>query len=514
MMMMSFGKLLRPIALVLLVAMGASSAVAQINADKQYVDNLKSKLKTFKKDVNDCSNTIKRLEKDGIKEIDRNDHKAKQNSLQKLYDQVYKDSLKIIECNKQIALKQKKLSQGTGAALITKIENYVINLLDSRCNPKALASLENCKNNVPRDNWVKLEKLISRLNNFSNYCDEMRKVLEDFEEDFKVAKWGKIEEGSDVLMQFDTQLKRCGYNDRYKKRESIPFLDKCYDRILEMRKKGFENCKADYEKIIKDLTPDDTYIKSPVADIEQLEKDIKILEQQRDEAAERIKDSGNDIKDLEQFLGKNLEINKANKQKIEELKQAQQALQAKKDAIDKALQDACLYCLDKSHPCDINGNNEWLRNQVKELTDTVSGYAQSAEYKKRFAEFHKLFDNYEAYTKEIGEFLFGKEDDKQDKGCRKYTNSKEGLTTDMKSDIRSKLSNLGYYKNFYKRTVHSGNLDYILGEFEAMFKNEFKDSNIKKRYNALAPLLRGKKQQAPQAQTPKASEEPINNDRQ
>ena len=129
------------------------------------------------------------------------------------------------------------------------------------------------------------------------------------------------------------------------------------------------------------------------------------------------------------------------------------------------------------------------------------------------AEFHKLFDNYETYTNELGEFLFGNKN-AGDKGCYKYLKSSEGLDDGLKREINDGLKGLKYwniYKHTNKNAAHSPNLDYILNEFEEMLKNEFK--NCKARYNKLAPMLRGKKQQS-QTQTAKASEEPINNDRQ
>ena len=94
-----------------------------------------------------------------------------------------------------------------------------------------------------------------------------------------------------------------------------------------------------------------------------LKKDIKVLEQQRGAAQRELDALKPEIKRLEDILSKNLKINKGNKSISNDRKQVNETWSAKKDAIDKVLYDACLYCLDQNHPCDINGNNEWLRNK-------------------------------------------------------------------------------------------------------------------------------------------------------
>ncbi len=481
----SFSKILRTFTLAILSVTGCSMVLAQTNADKQYVQDLKSKLDVLMQDADGYyKSTVKPLENKQIQEIDREDHSAKQKQLQALYDKEANYNTIIDKCNKDLGNKNGQLSQKKGASLDEKVETFVIGLLNSRYNPNALDVIKDCKDFVSFEKWEDIHKLIKRLNNYSDYCNEMNKVLKDFKNDFKVAQWQKIDDESETLTQFDQQLKRIGYLDRYKKRENIPFLDKCYDRILDMRNKGFANCQAEYEKLMNDLTPDNSQIKSPIDDIKKLENDINALEQQRGATQRELDAIKPEIKRLEDILSNNLRINKENKSISNDRKQVNETWSAKKDAIDKVLYDACLYCLDQKHPCDTLGNNEWLRKEVEKLTDAKSKYPQSEDYKKLFSQFNELFNNYEAYTLEIGEFL---------QNCYKYNKGNGELTNAMRNEINAELKNLKYWKYYSNRNgknaVHSRNLDYILGEFEAMFNTNFK--NCKARYRKLGPMLRG-----------------------
>ncbi len=248
--------------------------------------------------------------------------------------------------------------------------------------------------------------------------------------------------------------------------------------------------EANYNTII-DKCNKDLSIKNGQLDQKtsaSLKKDIKVLEQQRGAAQRELDAIKPEIKRLEDILSNNLKINNENKSIINDRKQVNETWSSKKDAIDKTLYDACLYCVDRNHPCDTIGNNEWLRKEVEKLTDTKSKYPQSEDYKKLFSQFHELFNNYKAYTLEIGEFL---------QNCYKYNKGNGELTNAMRNEINAELKNLKYWKYYSNRNgknaVHSRNLDYILGEFEAMFNTNFK--NCKARYRKLGPMLRGVGQQ-------------------
>ena len=481
----SISKILRTFTLAILSVTGCSMVLAQTNADKQYVQDLKSKLDILYKEYSNYDNNVKSLEQKKVKDIDMAQDTKNRERLNNLYDQEYNDSLTIKSCDREIEQKQKLISRKKGAVLDDEIEKFVIKLLNSPCNPKAIVSLERYEEFVSPNKLQTLGNHIDKLKLFPNYSENMLQVLLNFEEDLKLDLWKKQNEGSDILNQFDNELSHIRYLERYNKRgEKIPFLDECYNKILEMRSKGFENCQADYAKVIKDLKPNNNSFTSPFSTLINLYNDIENLKIKKEEAIAKINGITPEIKDLEIKIKNNEKTYNENKNIKNQRKQETEKLNAKKDAIDKVLYDACLYCLDQKHPCDTLGNNEWLRKEVEKLTDTKSKYPQSEDYKKLFSQFHELFNNYKAYTLEIGEFL---------QNCYKYNKGNGELTNAMRNEINTELKNLKYWKYYSNRNgknaVHSRNLDYILGEFEAMFNTNFK--NCKARYRKLGPMLRG-----------------------
>ena len=276
----------------------------------------------------------------------------------------------------------------------------------------------------------------------------------------------------DVLMQeadgyYKSTVKSLDNIDREDHSAKQKLLQMLYDKEL--------NYNTIIDKCNKDLSIKNGQLDQKTS--ASLKKDIKVLEQQRGAAQRELDALKPEIKRLEDILSNNLKINNENK-RVNEI------WNTKKVAIDKVLYDACLYCVDRNHPCDTIGNNEWLRKEVEKLTDTKSKYPQSEDYKKLFSQFHELFNNYEAYTLEIGEFL---------QNCYKYNKGNGELTNAMRNEINAELKNLKYWKYYSNRNgknaVHSRNLDYILGEFEAMFNTNFK--NCKARYRKLGPMLRG-----------------------
>ena len=89
------------IGLIALAAMVTSSAMAQSNADKQYVQDLKSKLDVLMQDADGYyKSTVKSLDN-----IDREDHSAKQKLLQMLYDKELNYNTIIDKCNKDLSIK-------------------------------------------------------------------------------------------------------------------------------------------------------------------------------------------------------------------------------------------------------------------------------------------------------------------------------------------------------------------------------------------------------------------------
>ena len=203
--------------------------------------------------------------------------------LNELNQQYNEASQAVAECDKKIADKERELKQGPSGALDDKVEDFIISLLNSRCNPRAIAHIGEFKNNVSLAKWNDLEAQRDLLSNYSSYCHEMRNVLEEYHKDFKMSQWEKIDKGSEVFSLFDKQMKGTSYYlNHYKKRDNIRFLDKCYDKIMEMQEKGFENYKDDYEKLITDLTPKSVDVTLPTASISTLKQDLETLKKQKE----------------------------------------------------------------------------------------------------------------------------------------------------------------------------------------------------------------------------------------
>lgn len=153
-----------------------------------------------------------------------------------------------------------------------------------------------------------------------------------------------------------------------------------------------------------------------------------------------------------------------------------------REELDNLLIDMCRYCL--SQPCDTVGNYNWLRTKIEPMLDSVF----HKSYTKCIAEYRVLLDNYELYTKEIGEFL---------KRNYKYTKIDGGLTEKQRTSIMNDFNGLKYMKYYNQRNkppkekpVYSPHLNNILQEFQRMVDSGFKNS--KERYIKLGSELRNK----------------------
>lgn len=151
-----------------------------------------------------------------------------------------------------------------------------------------------------------------------------------------------------------------------------------------------------------------------------------------------------------------------------------------REELDNLLIDMCRYCL--SQPCDTVGNYNWLRTQIEPMLDSVF----HKSYTKCIVEYRVLLDNYELYTKEIGEFL---------KRNYKYTKIDGGLTEKQRTSIMNDFNGLKYMKYYNQRNkppkekpVYSPHLNNILQEFQRMVDSGFKNS--KDRYLRLGQDLR------------------------
>ena len=113
----SISKILRTFTLAILSVTGCSMVLAQTNADKQYVQDLKSKLDILYKEYSNYDNNVKSLEQKKVKDIDMAQDTKNRERLNNLYDQEYNDSLTIKRCDREIEQKQKLISQKKGAVL-------------------------------------------------------------------------------------------------------------------------------------------------------------------------------------------------------------------------------------------------------------------------------------------------------------------------------------------------------------------------------------------------------------
>ena len=456
----SISKILRTFTLAILSVTGCSMVLAQTNADKQYVQDLVKNLDSLKREADSYYNkNVKPLE-EALKNIaakDPNDEKNRKD-LVAFRNEESKIRQEIATSSNSINSKTAELNSLKGAKFDKDVEKFVIDLLNARCNPKAIASLNDCKELLSKEKRKALATDIDLLNKYENFC------------------------GDNIL-----------------------FLDECYKKALDMKKRGLGNCEKEYEQLLQNLTPDyQKSISSPISHIKNLEDEIEQEVAKKNNAEKELKTIVSNISRLEASINKNAkndkDYNDLEKKRYNETEKWYDI----REEIDKRLTKACLDCL--KQPCDTLGNNEWLRKQVKELTDTTGKYPQFKSYKSRFAEYHKLFDNYNNYSWEIGEFL---------KDNYKYNRGDGELTAKMHSEIDAGLKNLTYYKKYYlkrneKNAIHSENLDYIIKEFEDMFHINFK--GCKERYKKLNSRVPRKK--TAKSKTPKTSEEPINNDRQ
>lgn len=468
----------RILALLLIVAAGATIVSAQTNADNQYIQKLDNNLRKLKQEAEIYKEKVKSLNEDLKNVPDEDPEDAKnRDKFVLIEEQEKKDSQKIKEIEEKIKLKNYELSRLKGNTFDDKVKEFVIDLLNQRCNPEAIASLKGCEKMLTSNYKDDFKRDMKVLRNYENYCKEIGRVLEDFKHDFERTRWAKQSEG--VLEEFDKAWGQVGYLDRYRsgRRESIPFLDILCETIEIMRAKGFEKCEDTYNGIINKLNlslKSESFV-SPI----NLYQDIEQLKKQREDVESNRENKILKMRDLEKKIAKNVEINNKYNKIKKELIKTEETYKTKVESIDKALVDASLQCLRK--PCDKEGNN---LSDCKKVSALIDDFVQFPENKERLAQYQIILNNYENYTVEIGGFLKSK--------YSYIINEKDGkLTDEEKKEIKNELSNLEFYKSYYSRKDTDKTI--LLSEIVKDFENIIDSRDImahESEFFNLGPRLR------------------------
>ena len=113
---------------------------------------------------------------------------------------------------------------------------------------------------------VNLDKAL--LKNYGAYTESLQQFLNKKKTDLVNMKWAAQNEK--WTTKFVNDLKKTSYFKTYDEASegTIPFLTKAYDKLLELKEKGFENCQEDYENLLN----------GEPADIESVLKQITLLQ--------------------------------------------------------------------------------------------------------------------------------------------------------------------------------------------------------------------------------------------
>lgn len=472
-------KRLKLSAFVMFVALCFSTTHAQSASDQNYVARLKIELDSLKKCADDYYIMHVQPIEEELGKIGDEDPQDAENRKehQNLLNEQNSNEKTITDYTRQIGEKKAEKSRMENN-LDGEVLHFVAKLLNSRCNTDAIQSLEECEHQLsqaPKNNRIRRD--ISKLYKYESYCEEMRAVLEDVKYEIEVgsSQWKNVDKA--IMNMFNERWNSVSYRDCYGNPDKrIQFLDKVCDEVENMKRKGFQNCKAQFEAVLEKLTPTnkyDTDLTSPIKQLSNIEYKIKEFEKKKRDEENAKSERESRILELEGKINKNNKNNEKFNRLVKQRNEQTEKWYDRREALDQKLTEACRYCL--SQPCDSLGNNIWLRKEIKDLTDTTkeNWYPQFSSYKKSMAEFHVLFSNYEEYTYEIKAFL---------KKMYKYC-SADGrqLSQEYKKDIDDGLKSLSYWKYYSKKdsvkkekAVHSPFLDGVLNEFKEMYDSNFK----------------------------------------
>ena len=373
------------------------------------------------------------------------------------------------------------------------VDEFVVELYDSQCNPSAIASLDRFDTFLNKDYIKKtFKKDREVLRKYEEYAKGIDVPLDSVYRELNREGWSKQEEGSDILKDFDKLWKKVEYLKHFgKKGERINFLDKIVQRVQDMRTLGFKDQKEEFKEIRELLKPNDQPIATPIDNLLAKKELYDKLNNGLANNLERMRQINNEIdmatqtyNDINEFKDIDKKVNQNYTHWFEMRKE-----------IDTEILSYCSMCL--SEPADEMGDNFKLREAVKkELMD----FAQSDATKKKVETYKILFDNYYDYTMEIREVL------KKFVSLRKA----EGRTisAEQKNPALNALHNLQYW-NYYKNrnnkdAASSPHLDKILGKYESWLNSNFKGVSLEE-YNKLGQDLMGIKKN-------KASDVKVNTD--
>ena len=340
------------------------------------------------------------------------------------------------------------------------INTYLITLLNSRCNPQAIAAIKDYDDASMRSELGLLKK-------YESYSLGLKAPLESLRIALEGNGWRKLDKNSSALQQFDKAWDNSDYiiyiaNDEG---NGIPFLNECVKIVISLRISGFDNCRNKLEQLLMDLTPTNSEATSPKQYADILARDAR--------AMNRITELNIRIASLENQLKTINNTNEQFNELVDQRYDMKELWYDKREELDKLLMDACRYTL--SQPCDTAGAYAWMRNQLEPMLDSVF----HTSYKAQRDGYLRLLADYDRHTTELGVFL------------EQMHNNAKILSAD---DIKALLSKLDYYNNYYvkrniERAVSSPYLNAVISDFEQMLSRNSKVD--KEKLQQLSEELRG-----------------------
>ncbi len=341
------------------------------------------------------------------------------------------------------------------------INGYIATLLSSRCNPQAVAALNDYYEPSAMEKLAMLKK-------FEEYSLGLKEPLIGLRTALESNGWRRLDESSAALRQFDNAWDNAGYillitsSDA----EGISFLNECVKKVISLRFRGFDNCRDDIVQLIANLTPSSDEATSPASYLALLS------------VARQIAELNSQINAIESQLGKisdtNAQYNELGQQRYEVVERWYDL----REDLDNVLMDACKFVL--SQPCDTLGTFNWMNTELQPLLGNVF----HKSYKARRDRYVQLLNDYDRHATELGSFL-----------KHVFVYAKAGqITDDTRNEISSLLQSLDYYRNYYAghaqaKAVSSPYLDGIIAGFEQMLASGF--AGGKDQIQTLSENLRG-----------------------
>ncbi len=380
-------------------------------------------------------------------------------------EDVSKEQLEAMHSDLQNKKNELASQTATFNNLSQTINNYISTLLNSRCNPQAVAALKDYHEPSAVAN-------LEMLKNYESYSQGLREPLMSLRTALEQNGWRKLDESSPALQSFDRAWDNSSYINLVTNSDEvgIPFLNECVKKVISLRFRGFDNCRDDIEQLIANLTPSSDAATSPA--------NYLALISNHATTARQINELNKQINNIENQLGEisdiNEQYNELGQQKYEVVEQWYDM----REEIDNVLMDACKYVL--SQPCDTLGAFTWMSSLLQPLLDNVF----HKSYKARRDRYVQLMADYDRHTTELGSFL-----------KRVFVYSKAGQVTDeTRNEISSLLHQLEYYKDYYvsrneQKAVSSPYLDGVIYSFEQILSSGF--TNGKEQLQTLSENLRG-----------------------